>query len=115
MRAILVVLLMLTVLLGWLQYRLWYGVGGTTQVEELRARVEAQARQNEGLQQRNDALAAEVADLKSGEAAIEERARGELGMIKPGETFYRVVDDVRVAPLPAEHTAAPDADDGDPR
>ncbi|MBB3343382.1 MULTISPECIES: cell division protein FtsB [unclassified Luteimonas] len=115
MRAILVVLLMLSVLLGWLQYRLWYGVGGTTQVEELRARVEAQARQNEGLQQRNDALAAEVADLKSGEAAIEERARGELGMIKPGETFYRVVDDARVAPLPAEHTAAPDAQEGEAR
>ena len=115
MRAILVVLLMLSVLLGWLQYRLWYGVGGTTQVEELRARVEAQARQNEGLQQRNDALAAEVADLKSGEAAIEERARGELGMIKPGETFYRVVDDARVAPFPAEHTAAPDAQEGEAR
>ncbi|UNK41535.1 cell division protein FtsB [Luteimonas sp. S4-F44] len=115
MRAILVVMLMLTVLLGWLQYRLWYGVGGTTQVEELRARVEAQARQNEGLQQRNDALAAEVADLKSGEAAIEERARGELGMIKPGETFYRVVDDARVAPLPAEHTAGQGQDGGDGR
>ena len=45
-----------------------------------------------GLQQRNDALAAEVEDLKSGEAAVEERARSELGMIKPGETFYRVVE-----------------------
>ena len=40
----------------------------------------------------NDALAAEVQDLKSGEAAVEERARSELGMIKPGETFYRVVE-----------------------
>ncbi|PBS12601.1 cell division protein FtsB [Lysobacteraceae bacterium NML93-0792] len=108
-RAFLLVLLGLAGLLAWLQYRLWFGVGGTTQVEELRGRVEAQARQNEGLQQRNDALAAEVADLKSGEAAIEERARGELGMIKPGETFYRVVDDARLAPLPAEHGLDPDA------
>ncbi|KLJ00327.1 cell division protein FtsB [Luteimonas sp. FCS-9] len=115
MRGVLVVLLVLAALLGWLQYRLWHGVGGTGQVEELRARVEAQARQNEGLQQRNDALAAEVADLKSGEAAIEERARGELGMIKPGETFYRVVDDARLAPLPAEHAVDPGAGarDGD--
>ena len=42
--------------------------------------------------ERNDALAAEVEDLKSGEAAVEERARNELGMIKPGETFYRVIE-----------------------
>jgi cell division protein FtsB len=54
--------------------------------------VQQQARDNAGLQQRNDALAAEVEDLKSGEAAVEERARNELGMIKPGETFYRVVE-----------------------
>lgn len=107
-RAFVLVVLGLAGLLAWLQYRLWFGVGGTEQVEELSARVEAQARQNEGLQQRNDALAAEVADLKSGEAAIEERARGELGMIKPGETFYRVVDDVRIAPLPAEHGLDPE-------
>lgn len=111
-RAFLLVLLLLAGLLGWLQYRLWFGVGGTRQVEELRARVETQARQNEGLQQRNAALAAEVADLKSGEAAIEERARGELGMIKPGETFYRVVDDARLAPLPAAHRPDPAAAEG---
>ena len=109
MRALLLVMLALAALLAGLQYRLWFGVGGTEQVEELRGRVEAQARQNEGLVQRNAALAAEVADLKSGEAAIEERARGELGMIKPGETFYRVVDDARIAPLPAEHALDPDA------
>ena len=108
-RPLLLVALVLLALLGWLQYRLWFGVGGTEQVEELRGRVEAQARQNEGLEQRNAALAAEVADLKSGEAAIEERARGELGMIKPGETFYRVVDDARIAPLPAEHALDSDA------
>ncbi|MCD9029202.1 cell division protein FtsB [Luteimonas sp. BDR2-5] len=101
MRVFGLVLLVLVALLAWLQYRLWFGAGGTEQVEELRARVEQQARQNEGLQQRNAALAAEVADLKSGEAAIEERARGELGMIKPGEVFYRVVDDARVPAPPA--------------
>jgi cell division protein FtsB len=56
------------------------------------AQVLRQAHDNAGLRQRNDALAAEVEDLKSGEAAVEERARSELGMIKPGETFYRVVE-----------------------
>ncbi|WP_202842800.1 cell division protein FtsB [Luteimonas saliphila] len=98
-------LLALVVLLGWLQYRLWLGDGGTRAVEELDARVGQQRRQNEGLEQRNAALAAEVADLKSGEAAIEERARNELGMIKPGEIFYRVVDDDRV---PAPPRTVPD-------
>ena len=110
MRWLRVLLLALVVLLGWLQYRLWFGVGGTRAVEELDARVEQQRRQNEGLEQRNAALAAEVADLKSGEAAIEERARNELGMIRPGETFYRVVDDDSASPVPvrdAEPEEAP--------
>lgn len=87
-----IVLVVLVALLAWLQYRLWFGSGGNHEVAELQAQVVQQARQNDGLRDRNAALAAEVADLKSGEAAIEERARAELGMIKPGEVFYRVVD-----------------------
>ena len=102
MRWLRVLLLALVVLLGFLQYRLWFGNGGRHAVEVLVTRVQEQHRQNEGLGQRNAALAAEVADLKSGEAAIEERARNELGMIRPGETFYRVVDGERTpAPAPA--------------
>jgi cell division protein FtsB len=102
MRWLRVLLLALVVLLGILQYRLWFGNGGRQAVEVLDTRVQEQRRQNEGLGQRNAALAAEVADLKSGEAAIEERARNELGMIRPGETFYRVVDgEQATAPAPA--------------
>jgi len=85
-------LVVLVGLLAFLQYRLWMGEGGSRSVAALRQQVEQQGRENAGLQQRNDALAAEVEDLKSGEAAVEERARSELGMIKPGETFYRVVE-----------------------
>jgi cell division protein FtsB len=92
MRGLRIVLLLLLVLLAWLQFRLWFGSGGQREVEALQRQVQQQARDNAGLQQRNDALAAEVEDLKSGEAAVEERARNELGMIKPGETFYRVVE-----------------------
>jgi cell division protein FtsB len=92
MRAFRVVLVLLVLMLGWLQYRYWFGAGGQREVAGLRGAVEAQARDNVGLRERNDALAAEVEDLKSGEAAVEERARSELGMIRPGETFYRVVD-----------------------
>lgn len=108
MRGLRIVLVVLLALLGWLQYRLWFGSGGTRQVAALQERVEQQRRQNDGLRDRNAALAAEVADLKSGEAAIEERARSELGMIKPGETFYRVVDRAPVAPVaPGDPDAAP--------
>ncbi len=84
-------LVSMAALLAWLQYRLWFGNRGQHDVAALQAQLSQQARDNVGLKQRNDALAAEVEDLKSGEAAVEERARSELGMIKPGETFYRVV------------------------
>ena len=103
MRVLVVVLL---ALLGMLQYKLWFGAGGHRDVAALRAQVEAQKAENLRLQQRNEALAAEVEDLKSGEAAIEERARSELGMVKPGEVFYRVVDE-RARPAPRVPAAAP--------
>ena len=104
MKPLRVLILALLALLGMLQYKLWLGAGGHREVAALRAQVQAQEAENLRLQQRNEALAAEVDDLKSGEAAIEERARSELGMVKPGETFYRVVEDApagTAAPLPA--------------
>jgi cell division protein FtsB len=88
----LAVMLALAALLALLQYRLWFGAGGSRAVAALEQQVQAQIRENSGLRQRNDALAAEVENLKSGEAAVEERARSELGMIRPGEVFYRVVE-----------------------
>ena len=99
-----ILLVALVALLAFLQYRLWWGEGGRRSVAGLQKQVEQQARENAGLRQRNAALAAEVEDLKSGEAAVEERARSELGMIKPGETFYRVVE--------PQSAAASDAPDG---
>ena len=53
----------------------------------------AQRQQNELLRQSNDALEAEVKDLKSGLEAVEERARRELGMIRDGEVFYQIVEE----------------------
>jgi cell division protein FtsB len=103
MRMLRVLVLVLAVMLAWLQYRLWFGAGGQGELAQLREAIARQERDNEGRQQRNDALAAEVEDLKSGEAAVEERARSELGMIKPGETFYRVVEPAPPpAPVPAD-------------
>jgi|SRR5690606_12984202 len=102
MRVIRAIALLLVLLLGWLQYRVWFGNGGQREVAALQGQVERQQQENAALGQRNDALAAEVQDLKSGEAAVEERARSELGMIRPGETFYRVVDPAPPEPAPEE-------------
>ena len=99
-------LVALVAVLAFLQFRLWTGQGGHRSVAALQSQVQQQIRENEGLEQRNAALAAEVEDLKSGEASVEERARSELGMIKPGETFYRVVE---TNPAPS---STPAADDG---
>ena len=102
-----VLMLVLLALLALLQYKLWFGSGGHREVAALRAQVTAQEAENLRLQQRNEALAAEVEDLKSGEAAIEERARSELGMVKPGEVFYRVVDDARTSTAPSADPPQP--------
>jgi cell division protein FtsB len=82
----------LLVLLIALQVHLWAGQGGLRELWRIEQRVEGQKEANAQLKKRNDKLSAEVEDLKQGSEAIEERARAELGLLKPGETFYRVVD-----------------------
>lgn len=84
--AVLVILLLL------LQLRLWFGDGSVAEVWRLRQQVQAQREENAALRERNEALEAEVQDLKTGLEAVEERARAELGMIKEGETFYQGVE-----------------------
>ncbi len=76
-----------------LQYRLWAGNASFGRQDELSQRVMAQQLENQRNEARNKILFAEIADLKNGSEAIEERARHELGMIRPGEVFYRVVND----------------------
>jgi cell division protein FtsB len=84
-------LIALAAVLVLLQYRLWLSDDGVSDVARLREAVAAQRAENERLTERNRQLAAEVRDLKSGMAALEERARSELGMVARGETFYQVV------------------------
>ncbi len=91
--------LVLVALIALLQLKYWVGPGGVRDVEALRARAAAQEAENARLAERNEALAAEVEDLRAGKAALEERARAELGLIKPGETFYRVIEE-KPAPEP---------------
>ncbi len=82
----------LAVLFVLLQYKLWFGEGSMMEVWRLDRAIATQTAENAQLRERNQALAAEVSDLKQGVEAIEERARRELGMIKKGETFYQVVE-----------------------
>ena len=81
----------LAVILVALQYPLWIGKGSWMRVRELDSAAAQQREANARLKARNDALDAEVRDLKQGLDAIEERARLELGMIKKDEVFYQVV------------------------
>ncbi len=89
MKTIIAVLAVLFVLL---QYKLWFGEGSMMEVWKLDRAIAVQGAENAQLLERNQALAAEVADLKQGVDAIEERARRELGMIKKGEIFFQIVD-----------------------
>ena len=75
-----------------IQYPLWAGRGGWYNVFQLTSEYEAQKEINYELKKENDALRAEVNDLKKGTDAIEERAREELGMIKKGETYFQVIN-----------------------
>ena len=79
-----------TILLA-LQYPLWIGKGSWLRVWELDRQLTEQREASARLKARNDALDAEVRDLKQGLEAVEERARMELGMIKRDEIFYQVV------------------------
>ncbi len=74
-----------------IQYPLWLGDGGWLRVSGIDRQLAAQQVKNGQLEARNTALEAEVRDLKQGLEAIEERARYELGMIKPDEVFFQVV------------------------
>ncbi len=90
MKTILVIFFVLLVLL---QIKLWSGDGGIVDTVQLQRAVDQQQQENYTLSERNKALEAEVEDLKKGVDAIEERARSELGLIKPGETFFQTVDE----------------------
>jgi cell division protein FtsB len=81
----------LLALLALLQLPLWISEGSFRDVRLLEAQLAEQQQQNAALGERNRALAAEVRDLKLGGEALEERARVELGLIGPGETFFQVL------------------------
>ena len=86
-----ILIALLTVGLGVLQYKLWLGDDSRRELKEVEQNVAFQLSTNAALSERNEALEVEVLDLKNGLEAVYERARSELGMIEEGETFYLIV------------------------
>jgi len=93
MRVLLVILLVLVALL---QHKVWFSDVGHVAAERLRAQLAEEAERAAAIEERNRRLTAEVMALKRGAedgyAAVEARARADLGMIGQGETFYLVPD-----------------------
>ncbi|PKF61996.1 cell division protein FtsB [Psychromonas sp. psych-6C06] len=73
------------------QYHLWWGKNGVQDNRQLQEDVALAKASNEELAMRNKMMFSEIDDLKQGSDAIEERARNELGLVKEGETFFRIV------------------------
>ncbi len=100
---------LLILLIGLLQYKLWFGDGNVLEFQRLNDRIAELRQEGAKRRERNAALEAEVMDLKQGLDAVEERARHELGMIMDGEEFVQVIDpqhepELSVSPAPVKST-----------
>jgi cell division protein FtsB len=107
--------LIFVILIALLQYPLWLGKGSWLRVWDLSRQIATQQEKNDLLKARNDTLDAEVRDLKSGRAAIEERARSELGMVKKDEVFFQVLESTvpkqaNTLPIQPQASSQPSAD-----
>ena len=89
MKLLIIALGILTLLI---QYPLWLGKGGWTDVLAYREALNEQVEQNEAYRARNSQIKHEIADLKTGLDEIAESARSDLGMIKQGEVFFKTLD-----------------------
>ena len=84
------VLVILIALLGVFHAQLWVGRGSIPSVNEMQRKLSMQTLKNMQAQVDNERLAAEVKDLKEGLEMVEEKAREELGMVKPNEIFVQI-------------------------
>ena len=89
MRSLVIFLLLA---LAGLQYKFWLGDGSVSQWLHLEQKLAVEEQENTTLAARNRAIEADILELKSGEQALEEQARYELGMIKEGELYYQCAD-----------------------
>lgn len=107
-----ILLIALTVLSVALFLRLWLGTGSYPEIWDLEGQLAEQKHLNKEQLKRNETLQSEVVDISRDDAAIEDRARSELGMVKQGETFYQVIlnaDSTPPAPAPIPSNPAPAA------
>lgn len=84
-------LILILALIG-IQYKLWLGDGSIMQWHVMQEKIENQTQENEHLHARNDAMEAEIIELQSGDQALEEQARYELGMVKDNEIYYQFIE-----------------------
>ena len=85
-----IVTLVLLALLALIHNQLWLGDGGVARAQALQAQIDAQQKANALVQQEVERLRSEVQEQKDGNEMVEEKARGELGMLKPGEIYIQI-------------------------
>lgn len=86
-----IVTISLLVLLAITHAQLWLGAGNMDRVAEMRAQIHELHAANDLARKENERLSSEVEDLKDGQEMVEEKARGELGMVKPHEMFVHIM------------------------
>ena len=86
------IIFLLFLVLAGLQYKLWLGDGSIRQWLHLESKLASDEQENISLAARNRALEADIVELKSGDQALEEQARYEMGMVKEGEVYYQCAD-----------------------
>lgn len=74
------------------QYKIWFGTDSLPKWFQAEKKLNSLKTKNEALSLRNHALEVDIRELKSGEEALEERARYDLGMVKDNETYYHFVN-----------------------
>jgi cell division protein FtsB len=95
-------LAVLLLLLAALQYRLWFAEGSLAEQRRLELQVEEQTLINNQLLERNAVVEREVLELQTGNKGVEKRAREQLGLVRKGETFYQVVEELPESPTVAD-------------
>jgi cell division protein FtsB len=98
-------LAVLLLILAVLQYRLWFAEGSLAEQRRLELQVEEQTRINNQLLERNAVVEREVLELQTGNKGVEKRAREQLGLVRKGETFYQVVEELPEGPTAADDPA----------